>query len=413
MAGGKRHLLQRRGVPRGEQDAAIVGVVLDLVDHLRELIHALSLVVRVHVPVLRAEVAPLEAVHGPEIALLAVAQPDAVQVLAAAVTVPDVNILILQLLRAGATAHEPQQLLRDAAPEDAFGREQREVAAQVEPHLLSELADRPGARAVTLHVPLLDDLADQVQVLQLLVTHARRRRRLGHDLGSSRAELPRVGVRPRVRQKLNLRAVPLANHRRRRVQLEPRGVYRGEERVALERLRRLGRCGHLGEMHRLAQRRRERLGVHLRASDDENALHGGGVLRGRHELEGGVEGVAEDDALGENFGCLAVAVPRGGVLRASLDEGAGLGEDDVEAAREGAELGGDGLPGLAAHDDGVAGAGLVHLGGDGLEVGHVLGEAPGEGAVEADAHLVLGGGDHHVEGARGGGGHLVDGVSGC
>ena len=96
VARGQGHLLERRGVPRGEQDAPVVGVVLDLVNHLRELVHALTGVVGVHVLVLGAEVAPLEAVHRPEVALLPVTQADRVEVLAAAVAVPNVNVLVLE-----------------------------------------------------------------------------------------------------------------------------------------------------------------------------------------------------------------------------------------------------------------------------------------------------------------------------
>jgi hypothetical protein len=61
----------------------------------------LARVVGVHVFILGAEVAPLEAVHGAQVVDLAVRQPNAVQVLAAAVAVPDTDALVLQLLRVG------------------------------------------------------------------------------------------------------------------------------------------------------------------------------------------------------------------------------------------------------------------------------------------------------------------------
>jgi hypothetical protein len=59
MARRERHLVQVRGVPGSQHDAAVLGRLFDLLDAVQQLVHALAGVVRVHVLVLRAEVAPL------------------------------------------------------------------------------------------------------------------------------------------------------------------------------------------------------------------------------------------------------------------------------------------------------------------------------------------------------------------
>lgn len=61
---------------------------------------------------LGSEVTPLKTIHGSQVAFLTVAQPHAVQVLARAVSVPDVNVLVLKLLGVCGAVHEPQQFLR-------------------------------------------------------------------------------------------------------------------------------------------------------------------------------------------------------------------------------------------------------------------------------------------------------------
>ena len=154
-------------------------------------------------------------------------------------------------------------------------------------------------------------------------------------------------------------------------------------------------------MHGGAPRRRQRLGVHPPAADDEDALDVLSSLRVRGErLKRVVQALAQKHALGKHLHFLAVLGR--GVLVGGLAHRARLGQNHVEPAGQGAELGGDGLPRLPAHDHGVAQAGLVRLRGERLEVRHILGESPGELAVEADAHLVLGRGDHDLEVARGG-----------
>ena len=62
--------------------------MLELVDDIGELIDSLAGVVRLGVDVVRAKVAPLEAVHGTEVAYLTVREAEAVEEFAGAVCRP-------------------------------------------------------------------------------------------------------------------------------------------------------------------------------------------------------------------------------------------------------------------------------------------------------------------------------------
>lgn len=118
-----------------------------------------------HVPVLGPKVTPLEAVDGPQVHLLARAQPNRVQIRTRAVAVPNMDPLVLQHLRVSAASHEPQELLGHAPPEHALGREDGKCVAKVEPHRGAELGKRAGARAIAPKCARVDHIADQVQVL--------------------------------------------------------------------------------------------------------------------------------------------------------------------------------------------------------------------------------------------------------
>jgi hypothetical protein len=157
-------------VPGSEDDAPVVWLGLDLLHHLFELVHPLSGVVGVHVLVARAKVAPLEAVHRAEVALLAVAQSALVKELSRAIAVPDVDVLVLQSARAGIARHEPQELLRNASPEDSLGGEQRQhTVPEGESHLHAKLGQSAGACPVASANTSADDITDESEVLLLWV----------------------------------------------------------------------------------------------------------------------------------------------------------------------------------------------------------------------------------------------------
>ena len=66
----------------------------------------------------------------------------------------------------------PEEFLGDAAVECLLGGEEREGAvAQIEAHLRAEQRAHAGPRAVALDGARVDDLADEGQVLLLVVLH--------------------------------------------------------------------------------------------------------------------------------------------------------------------------------------------------------------------------------------------------
>ena len=139
VTGRQGHLVQVRGVPGAHDDPPIVGLGLDPVDDLSELVDPLAAVVGVHVHVLSTEVSPLKAVDWSQVSLLTGCEAQTVQELPAAVPVPDPHFLLLQLLGVGGAPDEPEELLSNAAIEDFLGGQQGECSVpQRKSHLSSE-----------------------------------------------------------------------------------------------------------------------------------------------------------------------------------------------------------------------------------------------------------------------------------
>ena len=124
MARGQGHLLQVRRVPRRQDDPPVIGVVLELVDDLGQLVDALPRVVRLRIDVLGAKVPPLKAVDGAQVADLAVGEADAVQELARPVAIPDLDARLAQREGGCVGLDEPEELGDDGPGEDALGGEQ-------------------------------------------------------------------------------------------------------------------------------------------------------------------------------------------------------------------------------------------------------------------------------------------------
>jgi hypothetical protein len=97
-----------------------------LVNHLCQLINALPRVVRLGVYVLGAEVPPLESVDRAEVTFRALRKPNAIEVGARSVAVPDLDAGFGEGEGGGGAADEPEELGEDGAEEDALGCEERE-----------------------------------------------------------------------------------------------------------------------------------------------------------------------------------------------------------------------------------------------------------------------------------------------
>lgn len=120
------HLVHVGGVPGGKDQATVVRVGAQLVDNLGELVDSLARVVRLGVDVLGAKVPPLEAVHGAEVADLAVGEAQVVEELAGAVAVPDLDAGLAEAGGGCVALDEPEELGDDGAGEDALGGEEGE-----------------------------------------------------------------------------------------------------------------------------------------------------------------------------------------------------------------------------------------------------------------------------------------------
>lgn len=82
VAGGQGHLGDVGRVPRAQDDAAVVRVLLQRVDYPLQLVDALAAVVGVRALVGCAEVPPLEPIDGPEVAYGAGREAERVEVAA-------------------------------------------------------------------------------------------------------------------------------------------------------------------------------------------------------------------------------------------------------------------------------------------------------------------------------------------
>ena len=141
-----------RWIPCAHDDSPVGRILLYFSDTLRELIHALACVIFPSAFITRPKVSPLEAIHGPQVSLISVVEPDLIQVGARAVPVPDMDVLGLQQAVVRRPAHEPEQLFEDAAHEDALCGEQRQShVGEREPHRRRRKErERPCPRPVGL-----------------------------------------------------------------------------------------------------------------------------------------------------------------------------------------------------------------------------------------------------------------------
>jgi hypothetical protein len=79
--------------------------------------------------------------------------------------IPDGNAVVRQVLDVGIALKEPKKLVDDGFKVDFLGRKQREAVVEVEPHLITEYADRPGSCPVALPHATFLDVAQHFQIL--------------------------------------------------------------------------------------------------------------------------------------------------------------------------------------------------------------------------------------------------------
>ena len=142
MAGCERHLVEFAHVPRRDDDAARVRIVLDLVDGDLDLVD--------HAAIHRLPRAPLLAVYRAEVAVLV--RP----------FVPDADPVFLEVFGVGAALQEPQQFMDDGFQVAFLGSDQREALCKIEAHLVAEHAGGAGAGAVGFFCALVEDVLHQI-----------------------------------------------------------------------------------------------------------------------------------------------------------------------------------------------------------------------------------------------------------
>ena len=167
VARRQRHIFESRRVPGRHDDSSALRLVLNRLNNLRELVHALIRVVIVHGLVGGAKVPPLESVNGPQVPLLTVLQSDFVEEFSGSISVPNLDFLVAQLLGVGLAVDEPEQLLSDSSPKDVLGGQNWKAFAQVESHLVAEFCVDASVGAVVLKLPSLNNVIDHFQILHL------------------------------------------------------------------------------------------------------------------------------------------------------------------------------------------------------------------------------------------------------
>ncbi len=144
VAGHQGHLGQLGHVPGAHDDAAAVGVLLELLHHFGDLVDVATVRCR--------PTAPLHAVDRTKVAIRT------------SPLVPNGDATFLQPARIAVAAQKPQQFQHDGFPPDPFGGDQWKAGAQVKAHLVAENALGASTGAVTFGHTVLVDMAHEVFV---------------------------------------------------------------------------------------------------------------------------------------------------------------------------------------------------------------------------------------------------------
>ena len=148
MAGRQRHLLHLGRVPRGDDHTAGIGMILDQIKYIGNLVDGAVRILRSG----SRPGTPLHAVDRAQIAVLI--RP----------FIPDVDVMLQQPVDIRRALEEPQQLVGQPFEEHRFGGQQWEILGQVETHLLPEQGNRTGSGAIGLQRAFGQNLAYQILI---------------------------------------------------------------------------------------------------------------------------------------------------------------------------------------------------------------------------------------------------------
>jgi len=142
VAGRQLHARHVGHVPGRNDHPARVRIVLDLIQHLADLVDVAAVRGRPAAPLVAVDRAQFALGIGP--------------------FVPDRDAVVLQVGDVGGTCQEPDQFMDDRLQVHLLGGDQREAVLQVEAHLVAEHGTCAGAGTVGLDRAMVADMAHQV-----------------------------------------------------------------------------------------------------------------------------------------------------------------------------------------------------------------------------------------------------------
>ena len=145
MAGRQVHAVQVRHVPGRNDDAARVGLFLDLADYLLDLVNVAAVIIGPRTPLVTVDVAQASVGISP--------------------LVPNAHAVFVEVVHVRVAPEEPEEFVDNGLEMEFLGGEERETLGQVETHLVAEDAFCPSSRAVALHRPFVKDAAQEVEIL--------------------------------------------------------------------------------------------------------------------------------------------------------------------------------------------------------------------------------------------------------
>ena len=168
VAGRQPHLVQFAGIPGGDDVPPAVGILLDLLDDVVDLVEGAT--------VGRAPVAPLRAVDAAEAAVRV--RP----------LVPDRHAMFVEIFDVRVAAQEPEQFVNDGFEVQLLRGEHGKTLAQIKPRLRAKHRIRAGAGAVGLEFAVFQDQAGANRDIEPSrgkfnhETHERHEKKFGHEL---------------------------------------------------------------------------------------------------------------------------------------------------------------------------------------------------------------------------------------
>lgn len=128
MTGGEGHLVKFAHVPGADDQASGVGVLANLLNDLRDLVHC--------IPIGLTPRAPLDAVDPTEVPFFI------------GPFIPDRDLMVVEELQVGLSSEEPKELIDNGLEVSFLGGNQRKPFAQIKSQLMAEDAIRTYTCAI-------------------------------------------------------------------------------------------------------------------------------------------------------------------------------------------------------------------------------------------------------------------------